>query len=168
MVIWVIGMSGAGKTTIATRLADHFRKWHPVVLLDGDILREVWGDRLGHDVEGRRANARRISQLCRMLDSQEIHVVAAVLSIFPEWQQWNRENFNKYFEVFVDVPMEILKARDKKDLYRRALSGEIENVVGVDIPFPRPPHPDLVIDNSSDLADPGVLADLILDTLPPI
>ena len=165
MVTWIIGMSGAGKTTVATRLTTHLRKRHPVIFLDGDILRDVWGDNLGHDIEGRRANAKRISQLCRVLDHQGFHVVAAVLSIFPDWQRWNRENFHRYFEVFLDVPFDVLKIRDPKGLYRRALSGEIKNVVGVDIPFPRPPHPDLVIDNSEELSDPGILADRILEEL---
>ena len=87
MIIWMIGMSGAGKTTVGKLLTERLKKNHSnLVFLDGDILRDVWGDSLAHDVEGRRKNALRISSLCQMLDAQGIHAVACVLSIFPEYQ----------------------------------------------------------------------------------
>ncbi len=169
MIIWLIGLSGAGKTIIARRLVERLKEDHKnLVFLDGDVLRDVWGDSLGHDIEGRRVNAHRISHLCRMLDRQDIHVVAAVLSIFPDWQAWNRETFSRYFEVLIDAPMEVLKARDSKGLYAKALAGEITNVVGVDIPFPTPSQPDLVIDNSTAREDPGELSAQIFAALPPL
>jgi len=168
MIIWLIGLSGAGKTAIGRTLAEKLKPQHDnLVYLDGDILREVWGDQLGHTVEARAVNAKRISNLCRMLDRQGIHAVATVLSIFPDRQDWNRQNFNQYFEVFVDVDLDTLKARDSKGLYAKAAAGEIDNVVGIDIPFPRPANPDLVLPNSQPLDDPGVLADDIIRALPP-
>lgn len=154
MIIWIIGMSGAGKTTLATALVRSLKSdGHQVVRLDGDTLREVWYRTPGHDIEGRRENAHQISHLCGMLDKQDIHVVASVLSIFPEWQAWNRTHFSSYFEIFLDVPLDVLRRRETKGLYKGALAGQIKNVVGVDIPFPRPAHPDLTIDNSVDLDD---------------
>ncbi|MEV0637663.1 adenylyl-sulfate kinase [Streptomyces sp. NPDC050619] len=166
MITWLIGMSGAGKTTVGTRLADRLKEHRPqTVYLDGDILRDVWGDAPGHDVAGRGVNARRISHLCAMLDRQGIDVVAAVLSIFPEWQDWNRRTFSQYVEVFLDVPMEVLEERDTKGLYAAAWAGRINNVVGVDIPFPRPLHPDLVLDSSGAAGDPDQLVRTILDHL---
>lgn len=167
MVIWLIGLSAAGKTTVGRLLAERLKTQAAnLVLLDGDLLRDVWGDRLGHDVEGRRRNAHRISHLCRMLDQQGIHVVAAVLSLFPDWQQWNREQFSRYFEIFLDVPMAELEARDPKGLYARARAGQEPNVVGVDIPFPRPPAPDLTIAPPTVLAEPERIVDHILNHLP--
>lgn len=167
MIIWVIGMSGAGKTTIASRLTEILRLEHSnLVFLDGDILRDVWGENVGHSVEGRRINAHRISHLCHMLDRQDIHVVAAVLSIFPEWQAWNRENFSQYFEVFVDVPMTVLEERDYKGLYAKANAGEMDNVVGKDISFPRPENPDLIVENHKNLDDPSILAERVAKALP--
>lgn len=166
MIVWLIGLSGAGKTTVGTRVADRLReRTSNVVYLDGDILREVWGESLGHDVASRRVNAERISNLCALLDRQGIHVVAAVLSIFPDWQVWNRETFSRYFEVFLDVPMDVLFSRDTKGLYRAAVNGTVSNVVGVDIPFPRPARPDLVLQSWGG-GTPDLLADRILAELP--
>lgn len=167
MVIWLIGLSGAGKTTIGTRLAQRLRESsRGVVYLDGDLLRDVWGPGLGHDLAARAVNAERVSKLCAMLDAQQLDVVAAVLSVFPEWRSWNRATFSSYFEVFLDVPMEVLAARDPKGIYGAARAGRLSDVVGVDIPFPRPERPDLVLDNSGAGADPDAMATRILQRLP--
>jgi adenylylsulfate kinase len=88
--------------------------------------------------------------------------------MFPEWQAWNRKHFSRYFEVFLDVPMETLYARELKGLYRAFNDGKLTQVVGVDIPFPRPACPDLIIDNAPNLPDPSVLADRILSAMPPL
>lgn len=167
MIVWLIGLSGAGKTTIGRELYNQLSPAHPnLVFLDGDVLRDVWGDSLGHTVEARAMNAHRISHLCRMLDRQNIHVVAAVLSMFPEWQAWNRKNFSHYFEVFLDASMPLLKARDNKDIYGPAEAGKIQNVVGVDLPFPRPPEPDLVLQDDQLMSPPSPIATRILRALP--
>ena len=166
-MIWLIGLSAARETTVGRLLSERLRaRASNLVFLDGDLLRDVWGDRLGHDVEGRRRNAHRISHLCRLLDAQGIHVVAAVLSLFPEWQQWNREQFSRYFEVFLDLPMEVLEARDPKGLYARARAGQEPNVVGIDIPFPRPAAADLTIAPPLALEAPERIVQHILDQLP--
>lgn len=148
MVVWLIGLSGSGKTTLGSRLYEYYKeKRDNVVFLDGDILREVWGEDLGHSIDAREKNAHRISHLCKVLDKQGMDVVAAVLSIFPDWQRWNRDNFSEYYEVFLDVPMDILESRDTKGLYSQAKRGEIKNVVGVDIPFPRPMGADIILND---------------------
>lgn len=150
MVIWFIGMSGSGKTTLSEHVFRKLKKKIPnLVRLDGDVLRDVFGNDVDHSVEGRRNNAKRLSMLTRMLVRQKIHVVAAVLSIFPEWQKWNREQFPNYAQVYMKASMETLIRRDVKDLYEKAFSGEISNVVGVDIPFPEP-DADLVVENDVD------------------
>ena len=163
MVVWLIGLSGAGKSTIGSLLYQQVAAVHSnTVYLDGDVLRDVWGDTLGHDIEGRRLNAHRLSHLSSMLHAQGIHVVAAVLSIFPEWQTWNRSNISDYFEIFLDVPMDVVYARDTKGLYRRAKLGEIDNVVGVDIPFTRPPASDLNLVPPDVLEAPSFIVERIL------
>lgn len=166
MIIWLIGLSGAGKTTIGHILYDKIKKENSnTVFLDGDILRDVWGDQLGHDIEGRRKNAERFTRLCQMLDRQGIHVVAAILSIFPEERRKNRDIFSRYFEVFIDTPMEELMRRDSKGLYAKAAAGEIQNVVGFDIPMPRVETWDMIVSAPDVLREPEYIAEEIRNRL---
>jgi cytidine diphosphoramidate kinase len=149
MVVWIIGLSGAGKTTLANEVVANIRSSQSnVVLIDGDAIREVFGNELGHTLEDRRKNADRICGLGRFLESQGMTVVCAVLSIFHESQDWNRKNLKEYYEVFIDTSMEDLIERDGKSLYKKALNGELKDVVGVDLEFKPPKKPDLIIDNS--------------------
>jgi len=150
MVVWIIGLSGAGKTTLANEVVARVRRdRNNVILIDGDMVREVFGNDLGHTMKDRHTNAQRICQLGKLLDDQGIHVVCAILSIFPETRAWNRENLKNYYEVFIDTPMQDLVQRDSKGIYRRFNSGEIRDVAGMDIEFPRPDNADLVIHNAS-------------------
>jgi len=118
-----------------------------VVSLDGDILRELWGNDLGHDLESRRENAQRICRLCQFLDQQGLDVVCAILSIFPESREWCRQNLSSYYEVFIDAPLSQVMERDVKGIYSKYKNGEIKDVAGLDLEFPIPQKPDLVIKN---------------------
>lgn len=168
MVIWLIGLSGAGKSTLAEALYEKLKPdCQHLVLLDGDTIREVFSGDADHTVAGRRVNASRISHLSLMLDKQGINVIAAVLSIFPEWQTWNREQFSEYREIFLDIPLETLKQRDTKGLYTGAEAGTIPNVVGMDIPFPTPAQPDIIIDEACQAQGVDHCLEQILTALPP-
>jgi len=149
MVIWIIGMSGAGKTTVALDVVESIRKTgKDVVLLDGDAVRDLLDNDVDHSIDGRRKNAERISKFTSFLDKQGINVVVSVLSIFPDLRVWNRQNIERYYEVYIKVSLENLIERDIKNLYKPAINGEIKNVVGVDIEFPEPKDADLIIDNN--------------------
>ncbi|MFT0531211.1 adenylyl-sulfate kinase [Castellaniella hirudinis] len=162
MILWLIGLSGSGKTTLGSEMARQLRARHPnTVLLDGDTLRQVFSFDQGSDpytVEGRRINAERIASLCEMLDRQGIHVICCILSIFDDMRRANRARFSRYFEIFMDAPLEALRRRDVKGLYAAADSGQTPNVVGVHIRFEPPSHPDMVIDSSGDAPDIPSLA----------
>lgn len=166
MVIWIIGLSGAGKTTFAEHLVCMIRaRGRQIVLLDGDRVRDLFGNDLTHDLEGRRRNAERICQLCAFLDAQDIDVVCAILSIFPESREWCRANLRGYYEVFIDTSIDVLRDRDSKGLYAGYACGDICNVAGLDLEFPRPSSPELLIENDGSLdellAHAPLLADLI-------
>ena len=166
MVIWLIGLAGAGKTVIGREVFARLRERKSnVVFLDGDDVREIMGGDLGHTVDDRRTNAWRVCRLCEYLDRQDIDVVCAILSIFHDTQRWNRKMLSQYFEVYIDVPMEDLIARDQKGLYSKALAGEITDVVGIDIPFETPPEYDLVVNNGNPLRPPAVLASEVVAAL---
>lgn len=166
MVIWLIGLSGAGKTTIGQHLYTLWKAREAnTVLVDGDEIRRIFrqdSDPQAYTIEGRRANAERIAELCAWLDRQRIHVVCSVLSLFEETRRWNRASYSRYFEVYVQVPFEVLIARDTRNLYGPALRGEIRNVVGVDIPFPPPEAPDMIVDNGPSGIDHRRMAEEIL------
>ena len=162
MVIWLIGLSSAGKTAIGRKLYE-IRKQRDAatVLVDGDEIRRLFRtDRTPADysLEGRRDNAERMVELCAWLDSQSIDVVCCILCIFPDVLAENRRRFENYFEVFVDVPIEVAERRDVKNLYAPARRGETTNVVGIDMPFPIPEAPDMTVDNSADDVDIDALA----------
>ena len=149
MVIWLIGLSGSGKTTLANKIvADANIGGTKTILLDGDVIRETFDNDLGYTMEDRLTNAKRICQLGKFLDIQGINVVCAILSIFPETREWNRENIENYYEVFINTPIDILADRDSKGIYGKFHRGEISNVAGLDLEFPVPTNPDLIIDNS--------------------
>lgn len=166
MVIWIIGMSGSGKTTLGNEMYKILKSMdNNWVLLDGDMVRASLGEDLGHSIEDRRKNAYRISNLCKLLDAQGINVIACVLSIFHDNQKYNREIFSCYKEIFLDVDFEKLVERDNKGLYQKALNGEINDFVGVDIEFVKPYAPDITIDNNEDGPDFNSLAYKIIKEL---
>lgn len=148
MIVWVIGLSGSGKTTLSEEIINKVRRrGRKVILLDGDRVRELFGNDLGHDLAARRVNAQRICQLCGFLDDQGIDVVCAILSLFPDSRSWCRKNLSAYYEVFIDAPLDQLIERDVKGIYSRYQRGEISDVAGLDLPFPQPESPDLLITN---------------------
>lgn len=149
-LLWITGLSGAGKTTIATEVYTLLKNLHSnIVFIDGDVIREILGNDLGHDIEDRKKNAVRISKMCEFLTGQNIHVVCATMSLFKEIHNLNRENIEEYYEIFIDVPMEELIKRDSKGLYAKALKGENKNVMGIDLPYDEPKNPFMKIDNST-------------------
>ncbi|MBT5407154.1 MAG: adenylyl-sulfate kinase [Gammaproteobacteria bacterium] len=150
MVVWLIGLSGSGKTTLANEIVKNINKKNRnTILIDGDMIREIFNNDLGYSMDDRLLNAQRICQLGKLLDKQGVNVVCAILSIFPETRAWNRENIENYYEVYIDTPIEVLIERDSKGLYSKFKRGEISDVAGMDIKFPIPNKADLVIKNIS-------------------
>lgn len=149
-VYWITGLSGAGKTTIGKRLYSRLKSLKPnVVFLDGDILRNVFGNHLGHSLEDRKKLAMSYSRLCKMLSEQDVDVVCATISLFKEVHDFNRKNIKNYYEIFIECEMQELKKRDQKGIYSKALIGEMDNVIGINISYDKPDKCDLVIDNTT-------------------
>jgi adenylylsulfate kinase-like enzyme len=157
MVIWITGLSGAGKTTLMQAVAGEVKRdLRELVLLDGDAIRQLFGNDLDYRENSRVIQIKRIQRIAKFLSDQGLVVMVAALYAHPELLRWNRDNFDEYFEVYIQASMALVGARDSKGLYARAARHETENVVGVDIPWHPPTRADLVID-----ADSGESADVM-------
>jgi cytidine diphosphoramidate kinase len=150
-VIWITGLSGAGKTTISKELVSRLKKdGRKVILLDGDQLRAIFGSEArtpeSFSREARKNLALRYSRLCKVLSDQGFDVVIATISLFNEVHEWNRKHITNYFEVFLRVPVEELKNRDPKGLYEKFENGVVSNVAGLDMQVDEPETPDVLIE----------------------
>ena len=147
MVIWILGLSGSGKSFLSTKLKDELNKdYGNFLILDGDVIRNVFDNDLGFSTKDRKINALRISKLALLLSQNRVNVIVSVLSLFPDWLEWNRKNIKEYYEIFIDVPLSILRERNNKNIYFKD-GKENKSVVGVDIEFLKPKHSDLKISN---------------------
>lgn len=150
-VLWITGLSGAGKSTLASEVARRLRSnGDAVVMLDGDVLRDVFGaaaaNAKSHGREGRLALAFQYAHLCRVIAGQGLTVVIATISLFREIHVWNRANLPGYFEVYLKVPVEELRRRDPKGIYRRFDAGELVDVAGLDLPIDEPEAVDWIVE----------------------
>ena len=150
-VIWITGLSGAGKSTLAREMVARIRAdGKAVVFLDGDELREVFGavaaNAQNHSREGRLSLAMQYANLCRLISAQGLTVVIATISLFREVYSWNRANLPGYFEVYLKVPLEELRRRDPKGIYRCFDAGELTHVAGLDLPIDEPEAADLIVE----------------------
>ncbi|MDO8463843.1 MAG: adenylyl-sulfate kinase [Gallionella sp.] len=166
MVIWLTGLSGAGKTTIAEAIVREIKPRLPeLVLIDGDVIRELFGAGLGFHEEARQEQIGRIQRLAMFLARQNIVVVVAALYSHPDLLRWNRANLPGYYEIYVNAPLPLVEKRDTKGLYSKARSGEMQNMVGVDIPWHAPENPDMVV-NSGSGETPEAIAIKIIQAAP--
>lgn len=141
-VLWITGLSGAGKTTLARAL----QKALPgSLLLDGDELREALGaSGQGFDAESRRRLAQSYARLAGLLARQGATVIVATISLFHELHAWNRDNLPGYVEIFLDVPEEVRRRRDPKGLY----AGNVGHMAGAEVKAELPLAPHLCLNGS--------------------
>lgn len=165
-VIWLTGLSGAGKSTIANalELALFEQKKH-TFLLDGDDLRLGLCRNLGYSDEDRTENIRRIAEVAKILLEAGLIVIVATISPFSRDRRLSREliGIEHFIEVFVDTPLSECERRDPKGLYRKARSGKIENFTGIDSIYETPAQPDITIDTLSE--DPNLAVKRIISYL---
>lgn len=147
-VFWITGYSGAGKTTVgqALRHLCWSTGMHPL-LLDGDVLRSIFGRRHGYSEEDRRELASSYSYLCAELSSQGADVICTTISMFDDIRTWNRQNIPRYHEIYLKVPLAERRSRDPKGLYRAAGDTSAEPMAGLHLRLDEPKDPDLIIEN---------------------
>jgi bifunctional enzyme CysN/CysC len=165
-VVWLTGLSGAGKSTIANALEARLNAVGVhTMLLDGDNVRHGLGRDLGFSVADRAENIRRIAEVVKLMLDAGLVVITALISPFRSERQLVRElvREGEFLEVFVDTPLVVCEARDPKGLYKRARMGQIQNFTGVSQPYERPLQPELRLDTS--VASVTNSADVILAAL---
>ena len=152
VVVWLTGLPGSGKSTIARALERRlFEAGAHAIMLDGDNLRHNLCGDLGFDASDRRENIRRVSEVARMMFEAGQVVICSLVSPYREDRERARDLVppGRFMEVYVDCDLETAKSRDPKGLYKKALEGEIKDFTGISAPYEAPANPE-VYTNSRD------------------
>ena len=154
MVIWITGISASGKSTFGKYFFKKFKKIKKnTIFFDGDEFRKIFHNDIKYTLRDRDINAIRLTSLVKYVSDQKTNLIVSANITSQKFRDWCKKNVKNYFEIFIDTPIEVLRKRDYKKLYKNAFSGKIKNVVGVDIPFPEPKNPDLIIENNIETVD---------------
>lgn len=145
-VLWMSGLSGAGKTTIALELDKHLRaRGVRTERLDGDVVREGLTRDLGFSKEDRQKNIERVTFVAKLLSRNHVGVVCSFISPYQAMRDHVRSEVTNYIEAYIDAPLEVVEARDVKGWYKKARAGEVQNFTGINDPFEPPTAPDIHI-----------------------
>ncbi len=147
MTLWLTGLSGSGKSTVAVELEKQLiAAGKPAYLLDGDNLRFGLNVDLGFSAEDRDENVRRVAHVARLFADAGMIALVPLVSPYRAARQLAREIHEAaelpFAEVFVDTPLEVCEARDPKGLYKKARAGEIKGMTGIDDPYEAPESPE--------------------------
>jgi len=147
LVVWITGLSGAGKTTVAKKIVDNLKRYKPIHL-DGDELREILTikDKVSYSKKNREKIGLIYAKFANYIAKQGNFVIVSVMALNNTVFKWNRKNIKNYFEVYLKVPnLELIK-RDPKGIYKSFNKGKLKNISGFDISFDVPKKPHLKID----------------------
>src|SRR5207249_1786684 len=165
-VLWLTGLSGAGKSTIANRVEKRLTaSGRHTYLLDGDNVRHGLNKDLGFTAQDRVENIRRVAEVSKLMIDAGLILLTAFISPFRAERRMARSlvGEDEFVEIFVDTPLSIAEQRDPKGLYKKARRGEIKNFTGVDSPYEEPEAPEIYLDTTS--LTPEKAADYVLATL---
>lgn len=169
-VLWLTGLSGSGKSTIAHELErEFFNRSMQTYVLDGDNIRHGLNSNLGFSAEDRVENVRRVAEVSRLMADAGLITITAFISPYQAERRRAREIALEggldFYEIYVKAPLEVCEERDPKNLYKKARAGEIKDFTGIDAPYEVPEDPDLVVDTASETLNESVTK--ILDFLRP-
>lgn len=169
ILIWLTGISGSGKSTIAEKLEEKlFSDNILTYLLDGDNIRTGICRDLGFEEQDRIENIRRIGEISKLMVDAGLVVIGSFISPFRADRNKVRKLLNdgEFVEVYVKCPLEIAEERDVKGLYKKARKGEIKNFTGIDSPYEEPASPEIIIETSKQSIDES--ADILYNFIKPL
>lgn len=150
LVVWLTGLPGSGKTTLANRVAETLRdKGYRVEVLDGDIARKTISLGAGFTKEERKIHLHRVAWVSRLLARNGVIVLCSFVSPYRDVRKMIRDIVEQevpFVEVYVNCPLEECIRRDPKGLYKKALRGEIKHFTGISDPYEPPENPEIVVD----------------------
>lgn len=169
-VVWLTGLSGSGKSTIAHELErEFFNRSMQTYVLDGDNIRHGLNSNLGFSAEDRVENVRRVAEVSRLMADAGMITITAFISPYQAERRRAREIALEggcdFYEIYVKAPLEVCEQRDPKKLYQKARAGEIRDFTGIDAPYEAPEDPDLIVDTANETLSESVTK--ILDFLRP-
>ena len=165
-ILWLTGLSGAGKSTIADLLEQKlFEMNKHTYILDGDNLRHGLNKDLDFSNKSREENIRRTAEVAKLMIDAGLIVIVSIISPFNSDRKHARSLVmkNEFFEIYVNAPLSVCEKRDPKGLYKKARSGKIKNFTGIDSVYEPPKNPDVIL--NSELKDPNTLSDEVIDFL---
>ncbi len=163
-VIWMTGLSGAGKTTIALLLEEELhQRGIKAERLDGDVVREGLTRDLGFSAADREKNIERVTFVAKLLSRNGVACICSFISPYNALRDHVKDNVTNYVQVYIDAPLETVIERDVKGMYKKAIAGEIPNFTGISDPFEKPNPPFIHV--RTDLQTPLESAGKILGDL---
>ena len=150
LCIWLTGLSGSGKTTIAQELVKELENSRYIEVMDGDEIRKGLSRDLGFSKDDRNERNHRVIFCSRLLTRNGVIVIVALISPYRETRAYAKEQIQNTFEVFVKAPIAVCIERDPKGLYKKALAGEIKQFTGIDDPYEEPLEADIVVETDKE------------------
>ncbi|MDX2100774.1 MAG: adenylyl-sulfate kinase [Leptolyngbyaceae cyanobacterium bins.59] len=156
-ILWLTGLSGAGKTTLAHQLEHEMKKRDRLVeLLDGDVIRQHLSKGLGFSREDRDTNVRRVGYVANLLSRNGVIVIVSLISPYRSIRDELRSTVNNFIEVYVNAPLTVCESRDVKGLYAKARSGQLKGFTGIDDPYEEPLNPDITCYTSEETVEESI------------
>ena len=158
VILWLTGLSGAGKTTIAQHLEHKLREHdRPVERLDGDDIRQNLSQGLGFSRQDRDINVRRVGYVANLLSRNGGTVIVSLISPYRAVRDELSSTLNNFIEIYINAPLEVCETRDVKGLYAKARSGQIKVFTGIDDPYEAPLNPDITCHTAAETVEESVV-----------